>query len=187
IIEVKREIGSLYLYNGGSLAFYKNKLKKIDGELTPTELLTDLWTDISWAGIANEGEVKLKNGKKPEKLLKRIIELTTEENDIVLDFFMGSGTTQAVAHKMKRQYIGIEQMEYINTISVPRLQNVIQGEQKGISKLVDWQGGGSFLYVELAKENQEIIEKVISCNSKEDISKQIEELLANGVLNYEVN
>ncbi|EGQ2716038.1 site-specific DNA-methyltransferase, partial [Staphylococcus pseudintermedius] len=167
--------------------FYKNKLKKIDGELTPTELLTDLWTDISWAGIANEGEVKLKNGKKPEKLLKRIIELTTEENDIVLDFFMGSGTTQAVAHKMKRQYIGIEQMEYINTISVPRLQNVIQGEQKGISKLVDWQGGGSFLYVELAKENQEIIEKVISCNSKEDISKQIEELLANGVLNYEVN
>ncbi|HCZ8933364.1 site-specific DNA-methyltransferase [Staphylococcus epidermidis] len=187
VIEVKRDIGSLYLYNGGSLAFYKNKLKEIDGRLTPTELLTDLWTDISWAGIANEGKVKLKNGKKPEKLLKRIIELTTNEKDIVLDFFMGSATTQAVAHKLNRQYIGIEQMEYINSISVPRLQNVIGGEQSGISKSIGWQGGGSFVYVELAKQNQEIIDRIINSNTKEELNEQIDDLLSKGVLNYEVD
>ncbi|PTJ03203.1 hypothetical protein BU046_11190 [Staphylococcus simulans] len=187
IIEVKREIGSIYLYKGGSLAFYKNKLKNIDGQLTPTELLTDLWTDISWAGIANEGKVKLKNGKKPEKLLKRIIELSTNEKDIILDFFMGSGTTQAVAHKMNRQYIGIEQMDYIKTISAPRLHNVIEGEQSGISKALKWNGGGSFIYAELAKENQEIVECIINCDNKEELSQQIDRLLDNGILNYEVD
>ncbi|MEB7764974.1 site-specific DNA-methyltransferase [Staphylococcus pseudoxylosus] len=187
IIEVTRETGSLYLYKGGSLAFYKNKLKKIDGRLTPTELLTDLWTDISWAGIANEGRVKLKNGKKPEKLLKRIIELSTNEKDIILDFFMGSATTQAVAHKMDRQYIGVEQMDYINSISVPRLQNVIEGEQSGISKALKWNGGGSFIYAELAKENQEIVESIINCDNKEELNHQINKLLNNGVLNYEVD
>ena len=187
IIEVTREMGSLYLYKGGSLAFYKNKLKKIDGRLTPTELLTDLWTDISWAGIANEGKVKLKNGKKPEKLLKRIIELSTNEEDIILDFFMGSATTQAVAHKMNRQYIGIEQMDYINSISVPRVQNIIEGEQSGVSKALEWKGGGSFVYAELAKENQEIVDRIISSSTKEELNHQIDKLLNDGVLNYEVD
>ena len=77
-----------------------------------TELLTNFWNHISWAGIAKEGGVKLKNGKKPEKLLKQIIELNTNIGDIVLDYHLGSGTTCAVAHKMKRQYIGIEQLDY---------------------------------------------------------------------------
>ena len=100
---------------------------------------------------------------------------------------MGSGTTQAVAHKMNRQYIGIEQMDYINTVSVPRLLKVIEGEQGGISKDVKWQGGGSFVYAELAKENQKIVDKIISINTKEELSQQIDNLLDNGVLNYEVD
>lgn len=86
---------------------------------------------------------------KPEKLIQRIIELSTNEGDIVLDYHLGSGTTAAVAHKMNRRYIGIEQMDYIETISVERLKKVIEGEQGGISKTVGWNGGGSFVYAEL--------------------------------------
>lgn len=124
---------------------------------------------------------------KPEELIKDFIEITTKERDIVLDFFMGSATTQAVAHKMNRQYIGIEQMNYINSVSVPRLQKVIEGEQGGISKDVNWQGGGSFVYAELAKENQEVVECIINCSNKEKLNQQIDRLLDNGVLNYEVD
>lgn len=91
---------------------------------------------------------------KPEELIQRVLELSTNENDIVLDFFMGSATTQAVAMKMHRRFIGIEQMDYINTVSVPRLQKVIAGEQGGISKDVNWHGGGSFVYAELMEKNQ---------------------------------
>src|SRR5699024_10677175 len=97
------------------------------------------------------------NYAKPESLIASIIEVSSEENDMILDFFMGSATTQVVAHKMGRQYIGIEQMDYINTVSVPRLQKVIEGEQSGISKDVDWQGGGSFVYAELASVNERYV------------------------------
>lgn len=90
---------------------------------------------------------------KPEKLLQRILQIGSNENDLVLDFFMGSATTQAVAMKMHRRFIGIEQMDYINTVSVPRLQKVIGGEQGGISKNINWQGGGSFVYAELMEKN----------------------------------
>src|SRR5699024_7546185 len=89
---------------------------------------------------------------KPEHLIKHIIDITTKNGDLILDFFMGSSTTQAVAHKMNRRYIGIEQMDYINTVSVPRLQKVIEGEQGGVSEDVEWQGGGSFVYVELMEK-----------------------------------
>lgn len=124
---------------------------------------------------------------KPEKLLKQIIHLFTNKEEIILDFFMGSATTQAVAHKMNRQYIGIEQMDYINSVSVPRLQKVIEGEQGGISKDINWRGGGSFVYAELAKENQEIVESIIYCSNKEELNHQINYLLNYGVLNYEVD
>lgn len=90
---------------------------------------------------------------KPEKLLKRIIELASNENDYVLDFFLGSGTTTAVAHKMNRRYIGVEQMDYIENVSVVRMKLVLEGEQGGVSHLVDWNGGGSFIYMELANKN----------------------------------
>ena len=91
---------------------------------------------------------------KPEKLLCHLIKAGSNKGDIVLDFFMGSATTQAVAMKMGRRFIGIEQMDYIETVSVPRLEKVIEGEQGGISKDVGWQGGGSFVYAELMEKNQ---------------------------------
>ena len=101
-------------------------------------------------GIAKEGQVIFNKGKKPEKLIKRCIELTSSHvQDIVMDSFLGSGTTAAVAHKMGRRYIGIEMGEHAKTHVIPRLEKVIDGEQGGISKTVNWQGGGGFSFYTL--------------------------------------
>ena len=111
----------------------------------------DFWSDIKTTGLDNEGGIDFKNGKKPEKLVKRIISMTTKPNDIVLDSFGGSGTTGAVAHKMGRRWIMVELGEHCHTHIIPRLQNVIDGEdQGGISKSVNWQGGGGFRYYKLS-------------------------------------
>jgi adenine-specific DNA-methyltransferase len=186
-IEYKREDDtSMYLYNGGALAFYSNKMQNIDGKPTITELLTDFWNHISWAGIGKEGGVKLKNGKKPEKLLKEIIELTTSEGDIVMDYHLGSGTTAAVAHKLNRQYIGIEQLDYGDNDSVIRLQNVIKGDGTGVSNSVKWKGGGSFVYLELAKNNEQAKELIGECKSYEKLVELFEELYSKYFLHYNV-
>jgi len=86
---------------------------------------------------------------KPEFLIKRILEIATQENDLVLDSFLGSGTTAAVAHKMNRRYIGIEMGEHAKTHCAARLKKVVDGEQGGISKAVNWQGGGGFSFYKL--------------------------------------
>ncbi|MBD5425632.1 MAG: site-specific DNA-methyltransferase [Bacteroides sp.] len=110
----------------------------------------DLWLDIKTTGLDNEGVVAFKNSKKPEKLIKRIILMNTTEKDIVLDSFLGSGTTAAVAHKMGRRWIGVELGEHAYTHSAVRMKKVIEGEQGGISKSVNWKGGGGFKFYELA-------------------------------------
>lgn len=89
------------------------------------------------------------NYSKPEAYIKFILDISTQPNDLIMDYHLGSSTTCAVAHKIGRRYIGIEQMDYIESISVERLKKVIDGEQGGISKVVDWQGGGDFIYAEL--------------------------------------
>ena len=103
---------------------------------------------------------------KPEILIKRIFEISTQPDDLVLDFYLGSGTTAAVAHKMGRRYIGIEQMDYIEEIAVERLKKVVDGEQGGISKIVGWQGGGSFVYCELKENGQKLIDSVLSSDGE---------------------
>lgn len=108
---------------------------------------------------------------KPEALISRILEIATQENDLVLDFFAGSGTTCAVAHKMKRRYIGIEQMDYIETITKERLKKVIEGEQGGISKKCDFKGGGSFVYAELKEVNLEIKKQILNAKSTDECLK----------------
>ncbi|EST40547.1 methylase [Helicobacter pylori X47-2AL] len=113
---------------------------------------------------------------KPEALISRILEIATQENDLVLDFFAGSGTTCAVAHKMKRRYIGIEQMDYIETITKERLKKVIEGEQGGISKKCDFKGGGSFVYAELKEVNLEIKKQILNANSKSECLKIFNDL-----------
>jgi len=119
---------------------------------------------------------------KPEKLLYNLINIGSKPGDLVLDFFMGSATTQAVAHKMGRQYIGIEQMEYINTLSVPRLQKVIEGEQGGVSKEVDWQGGGDFVYLELKELNEEFVQQIHSIDNTDDLKIIYKKLKSKGLL-----
>ncbi|GAA9348609.1 site-specific DNA-methyltransferase [Helicobacter pylori] len=115
-------------------------------------------------------------GQKPEALISRILEVSTNENDLVLDFFAGSGTTCAVAHKMKRRYIGIEQMDYIETITKERLKKVIEGEQGGISKKCDFKGGGSFVYAELKKVNLEIKRQILNAKSAGECLKIFNDL-----------
>ena len=124
---------------------------------------------------------------KNELLMQRIIEYTTKENDIVLDFNLGSGTTIAVAHKMGRQYIGVEQMDYIETITVERLRKVIEGEQGGVSKAVNWQGGGQFIYCELMKYNEAFMERIRSVSSSEELLKIWQDMAEGSFLNWYVN
>lgn len=152
-VHENEDVADFYILNGEQIIFYNKRLVNIDGELVPGELITDVWTDISWTGIANEGDVKFKNGKKPELLIKRILELFTDEGDLVLDSFGGSGTTAAVAHKMKRRWITIEQGEQCYSHCHYRLKRVIDGiDESGISKVVKWNRGGGFQFYKLAPE-----------------------------------
>ena len=124
---------------------------------------------------------------KPESLLAFFIRAVTSENDIVLDFFLGSGTTAAVAHKMNRQYIGIEQMDYIETVAVERLKKVVGGEQGGVSKDVDWQGGGSFVYCELKNDAQEFKNAIVDATSTDELLALFEEAKSSSFLSYRVD
>ena len=139
----------IFITNGKHLLFYSKNIHENDGELTPARMLTNIWDDISWEGIAREGGVRFPRAKKPERLIRRCLQLTTRPGDIVLDSFLGSGTTAAVAHKMDRRYIGIEMGEHSVTHCAPRLTKVIEGEQGGISKSVGWRGGGGFRFYRL--------------------------------------
>lgn len=133
---------------------------------------------VSYSGESVSKMLKIENdikGQKSEKLIERIIKNSTMEGDTILDFHLGSGTTAAVAHKMGRRYIGIEQMDYIEDIVVERLKKVINGEQGGISKAVNWQGGGSFVYCEL-KENSYILLNKIKEATEENIKKVKDEI-----------
>lgn len=160
-----------------------NRLEPLSWKLSEdkkniTTLRGDFW-DIGIEGdignVNKEGKTKFGEGQKPERLIKDIIFSSTKENDLVLDFHLGSGTTAAVAHKMGRRYIGIEQMDYIEDIAVERMKKVIEGEQGGVSKATNWQGGGSFVYCEL-KENSQILLNKIKEATEENILKIKEEI-----------
>ena len=171
------------------ISYLRETCYEKDGVVYKTEKAGTLWDDISWSGVKFEGGDidDFGAGKKPEKLLERIIAQSTNQGDIVLDFFMGSGTTQAVAHKMKRRYIGIEQMNYIHTISVPRLQKVIEGDQSGVSKEVGWQGGGSFVYVELMEKNQGFLKAIRDAKTPADLRKVFDFMLEEADIDFRVD
>ena len=150
-------------------------------------LVCDFWGDIDFQNTQNEGSVSLPAGKKPEFLIFRIIDMTTEPGDLILDFFAGTGTTCAVAHKMGRQYIGIEQLDYGENSAVVRLKNVINGDQTGISKSVGWQGGGDFVYLELMKWNENFAEKIQKAKTKDELKKLWETMKEKAFLSYKVD
>ena len=183
----RNEMEPIYTYRGRMVRFYEKNIKfDKKGNRTIVKELGSLWSDIKTTGIAPEGGVKLKNGKKPEALLNRVIEMCSDKSDIVLDYHLGSGTTAAVAHKMNRQYIGVEQLDYGENDSVVRLKNVIEGDQSGISKSVNWQGGGSFVYLELAKKNEMAMEQISACKSYEELVKLFKSLCTKYFLHYNV-
>lgn len=178
---------TVYVYNGREMAFYSKKVRRIDGKETPTVLLTNIWTDISYEGIAQEGGVKLKGGKKPERLIQRIIDMASNPHDVVLDFFAGSGTTAAVAYKLGRRFITCDQLDSQIDMSIKRLREVAKGEQSGISKIVNWHGGGSFVYCELAKANAKFADEIEAANSSEELKEIWSRMKDTDYLNYRVN
>lgn len=143
-----------------------------------------LWQDAKFSNRRGTEELqklfgdKVFSFPKPENLISEIIKIGTDEQDLVLDFHMGSGTTPSVAMKMNRRFIGIEQMDYINTVSVPRLEKVIEGEQGGISKDVNWQGGGSFVYAELFPKNMGYLQDVIHSKDLDELKPVYERMLS---------
>ncbi len=141
----------MYFRGGERVLFYSDKLKLIDGRWVAGEPLTTLWDDLLSNNLHNEGGVAFPKGKKPEALVKRIFEMATEPGDLVLDSFAGSGTTGAVAHKMKRRWIQIELGEHALTHIVPRLRAVVDGtDTGGITAGMKWKGGGGFRFFRLA-------------------------------------
>lgn len=128
------------------------RIELVSAEINGSIYLGDHWEDIvTTGGVAKEGSVSFPNGKKPEKLLHRIIQCATSPGDLVLDSFLGSGTTAAVAHKMERRYIGIELRNHAYTHCVPRLKKVIDGtDKRGVTSATSWTSGGGFRFYELA-------------------------------------
>lgn len=124
--------------------------KTSDGRIIKKEKLGTYWDGFNWNNVNKEGGVIFTGGKKPEALVQRILEMASAPGDIILDSFLGSGTTAATAHKIGRRYIGIELGNHCYTHCLPRLKSVVDGDQTGISPAVGWQGGGGYKFYELA-------------------------------------
>ena len=169
--------------------------REIASNMAPDKLIDNTYLSKSIGVETNEDSKKhidslklnFNSYPKPESLIGFLIKAVTKENDIVIDYHLGSGTTASTAHKMNRQYIGIEQMDYIETVAVERLKKVIDGEQGGISKAVDWKKGGSFTYLELKKYNQNFIEQIEEAEDSESLLKIWEQMKAKSFLNYNVD
>lgn len=137
--------------------------------------------------VSKQGGVEFRNGKKPEELLKFLIELFSKEGDLVLDYHLGSGTTSAVCQKINRRFIGLEQIQNQIDLAITRLSNVINGDETGISKEVNWKGGGEFVYLELKKYNQSFIDKIEVANNVDELLKIWEVMKTKSFLNYNVD
>jgi len=164
---VKSEAGDYWIGKNTANNYYQvysiiDKLKEVneiddEGNVIKRKAFTNLlgdWWDGFWRDMSRvdvEGGVKMKESKKPERIVSRVFEICTNKGDLVLDSFLGSGTTSAVAHKMERKYIGIEMGEHAYSLAQKRMTMVVDGsDQNGITKAVEWKGGGGFKFYELA-------------------------------------
>lgn len=159
--------------------------------------LSTVWSDIQQVyadpraykdGMSHTTELlkDFSGGQKPEAFIKRILEMCSDKGDIVLDYHLGTGTTAVTAHKMNRQYIGIEQLDYIQDFTVKRLSETLKGDVKGISKEVNWQGGGDYIYCELAKWNEKAKEEILDAKDLPELVKLFDTLYERYFLNYNV-
>lgn len=149
----KDKYTTLYYYNAELCAWLSDTAFIEGGDIVKTTRLSNVWKndDIPKADLGNEGGVTFQRSKKPEKLLERILLLSTNPGDIVLDSFLGSGTTAAVAHKMGRKWIGVEMGDHAYSHCKARLDKVLSGDdQSGVSKNYTWKGGGGYRFYELA-------------------------------------
>ena len=177
--------------------FYSAPLGKKNGGYFPGMPISSDVTKKQYANLYNfekeynnvskEGNVSFRNGKKPEELVSFLINIFTSPGNVILDYHLGSGTTSAVAHKLNRHYIGMEQMDSQISLITTRLNNVINGEQSGISKSVNWQGGGSFVYCELAKANQQFADDIEQASSTEELATIWGQMQETGFLSWKVN
>lgn len=158
---------------------------------TKKQITSSLWLFSTKANTEELYKIfdwkKIFSNPKPEPLIQFIIEQSTKNWDIILDYHLWSGTTCAVAHKLWRQYIGIEQMDYIETISVERMKKVIAWEQGGISKSVNWQGGWEFVYMELMEENHRILSTINKAKTIAELQQIYENIKNNEFINYNIN
>lgn len=147
----RKDYSDIYLIGGDRILFYSDKLKLIDDKWVSGEPLTTLWDDILSNNLHAEGGVVFPKGKKPEGLIKRLLELSTHKGDWVMDSFAGSGTTGAVAQKMGRHWIMVELGDHCHTLIRPRLNSLIDGnDHSGVTKVVEWKGGGGYRFFQLA-------------------------------------
>jgi len=150
--------------------------------------ITDVWTDIaSFQTIVNSPEITGFHTQKPEPLLRRIIQASSSEGDVVLDFFAGSGTTGAVAQKMNRQSVMIEQIPRQMDILRKRVAKAIRGDQSGISEDVGWRGGGDYVYLELAQWNEAFVEQIKKAKTGKELEKIWKILKEKAHLSYKVD
>lgn len=171
---------------GANGFYYQGKpLNTIEDKGNPYPNYYDFEKEFN--NVADEGGIKFKNGKKPEKFLKKIFEIANlNKGDILLDFHLGSGSSASTAHKLNIQYLGIEQLDYGENDSVIRLKNVINGDDTGISPYedVNWQGGGEFVYLEMAQKNEQARKLINECESYDDLMTVFKELCKRHFLNY---
>jgi adenine-specific DNA-methyltransferase len=141
----RRGFPDIVLRGGNRVLFLASKIVSTVNGPRLVEPLTNVWDDVPFQGIAREGGVVFSRNKKPERLIERVLDLATDEGDWVLDPFLGSGTTAAVAEKMGRRWVGIEEGEVLSSLALPRLERVVRGEDAtGITKGRAHPGGGGF-------------------------------------------
>ncbi|MDN6730269.1 MAG: hypothetical protein L0L57_08900 [Alkalibacterium sp.] len=177
-IEQLMFLGASYGYSNDFFSTYG--FRKIRG---------DWWSGyyLDMGNVNKEGNVKLSSGKKPERLIYDLIISLTKKEEIVLDFFMGSGTSIAAALKTQRQFIGLEQLDYIEDLAIERFKNVISGEQTGVSQRCNWEGGGSFVYAELHELNQKFVNRIQAIDSNDELFNLIERIKTEAFLDFQVH
>ena len=145
----REDYNDFYVLNGKLILFYKDRLRWMGDGIVPVEKVSDIWDDVLPNDLHNEGGVALKKGKKPEKLINRIFESTTEKGELILDYFAGSATSGAVALKSGRRFINVEANDYFDEIPLLRIKNTLYGDKSGVTNLYQWKGGGCVKYIRL--------------------------------------
>lgn len=186
---------SLFLHNGKlclngrEVLLASDKIRKFNGVDRPSSVVGDIWNDIGINNVFQEGGegIDLRFGKKPEQLLLRLIDTFTNRGDLVCDFFAGTATTVAVAHKAGRRWLAVEQLDYIERLSKQRLKNVIAGDGTGVSGLCQWKGGGQFVYAELAEWNEAFGQRIRDAADDKALGQVTADIRTNGYWRYAVD